>query len=259
MFANREGRFRAEVIEKGVAETGENKLTTVTLKFLLEEEYIENEWRSIIDNPGETHPEITGYFYIEKKDRSINEFQVKSLKEAFGWDGREAFWFEDNVLPKCQVTLAYETWNDKAKLKVQFVNHYNSEGGGGKVESADQTERQRIVARLGSKLRALSGGTPAAAPATAQATSPPQAPPETPETATDAPESSQQEAWQLFTEMAKAKGCAQDVLEREWWRAIKLCAGGISDTALVTPAQWYDVQTKGLAKFDNSGFDDLPF
>ena len=258
MFANREGRFRAEVIEKGVAETGENKLTTVTLKFLLEEEYKDGEWQNILGEP----QEITGYFYIEKRDRSINEFALKALKETFGWDGRDAFWFEDNALPKCQVTLAYETYNDKQKLRVQFINSYNSEGGGGKVESADQTERQRIVARLNSKLRALSGGTPAAAPvtapataqATAQATSPPQAPPETPETATDAPESNQADAWQLFTETAKVKGCPQDVLEREWWRAIKLCAGGISDTALVTPAQWYDIQTKGLAKFD-----DLPF
>lgn len=32
--------------------------------------------------------EITGHFFLEKKDGSLNTSQIDPLKWAFGWDGR---------------------------------------------------------------------------------------------------------------------------------------------------------------------------
>ena len=47
MHADREGRFRARVMDVGVNATGPNKLCTVVLRFGLTEEYADGEWRNV--------------------------------------------------------------------------------------------------------------------------------------------------------------------------------------------------------------------
>lgn len=163
MLANREGLFHGYPIEIGLDEQGNNKLACYSILFHIFEERLNNgEWADVAAED----MEITGWFYLETKDGQGNDFTINSLKAAFGWDGRDPFWLQDNAeqlaqLP-VQMKLAFEEYDGNTRLKVQFLNPYGSIGGG--VSKADDTTRRNINNRLGSKLRARAGGTPAQAP-----------------------------------------------------------------------------------------------
>ena len=88
MIPNREGLFHAYAVNIGVGETGPNKLATATILFALFEELQPGgEWA---DCSGENW-DVTGYFYLEKKDGGANSITVDALRAAFNWDGRDAF------------------------------------------------------------------------------------------------------------------------------------------------------------------------
>jgi hypothetical protein len=83
MLPNREGRFKAVILEHGVAETGKNNLATFVCRFQLEDELVQNEWVHL-----DELLDITGYLHLEKKDGSLNTITIDALKAAFGWDDR---------------------------------------------------------------------------------------------------------------------------------------------------------------------------
>ena len=244
MKADREGRFRAHVMDVGVNETGPNKLCTIVLRFALIEEYANGEWRNIESE----ELDAVAYCYVEKRDGSLNDFQVEALKEAFGWPGIDPFWFEENKeLPPVQVTLQAEEYNGKERIKVQFINSYDSEPGG--ITHADADTRRAMLARLGHKLRAHSGGKPAPAPkATGAPTPPPKAAPaaeKTPAAPAPAakPTSTMDAVWALFAKWAVGKGASQDELNKTWFDAIKAVCGH-EDADKVMPEQWAQVAEK---------------
>ena len=105
MLANCEGLFHAYPASIGVDETGPNKLSTCIVGFRLYEVLADAAWENCEDE----HLEITGYFYIEKKDGSVNTLTVDALKAAFGWDGRDPFWLQDTDLSQhpVQVKLGF--------------------------------------------------------------------------------------------------------------------------------------------------------
>lgn len=156
-----DGRFRAEVIDAGVAPTGVYSLTTVTLRLRLVERLEDGEW---IDCRGYGW-EINSYNYLEKKEPlgALNLRTIESLKATFGWPGDDPFWFEDQVadLPGCQVTLKWEEWQGKSRLKVTWIDPWESEPASGGIVRSDEAIRAAIRARLGAKLRA--NAAPAAA------------------------------------------------------------------------------------------------
>jgi hypothetical protein len=232
-MASREGRFRARVIERGVSQQGENKLATAVLKFALTEEAVPEGWNDIQAEM----LEIVGWFYFEKKDHSVNTFTFDALGAAFGWDKAEIFWFEDAPeVPDVQVTLAFDTYTakdgtSKTSLKVKWINAYDSEAGQD-VPKSDKPTRDAITARLGSKLRALYGGSKPAAKA-APAPSAPKTPPVTPTStpkppAAPAPTESACNAdtcWKAMTEWASANKVNPKMLEIEWFRILKEVGG----------------------------------
>jgi hypothetical protein len=243
MQANREGRFRARVMDVGVNETGPNKLCTVVLRFALVEEYDKGEWNNIESE----ELDAVAYCYVEKRDGSLNDFQVAALKEAFGWPGMDPFWFEETKeFPPVQVTLESEEYNGKDRIKVRFINSYDSEPGG--ITHADGDTRRALMARLGHKLRAHSGGKPAPAPKPTGAPKPPPKPAAAPQ-APGAPASSAKSAstmdavWALFAKWAETKGASQDELNKTWFDAIKAVCGH-EDAEKVTPEQWAQVADK---------------
>jgi hypothetical protein len=237
MQANREGRFRARVIDVGVNETGPNKLCTVVLRFGLTEEYANGEWRNIEAED----LDAVAYCYIEKRDGSLNDFQIDALMEAFAWPGANPFWFEEQQeLPPVQVTLEAEEYNGKERIKVRFINAYDSEPSG--ITHADQDTRRALMARLGHKLRAHSGGKPAPKP-----TADPKPPARPASTETSAPKakstSTMDDVWSLFAKWAETTGTDQAELNRTWFAAIKdVC--GHEDAEKVTPEQWALVSEK---------------
>ncbi len=155
MTPTREGLFNAYPVEIGIDETGPNKLATCTIRFQLYEELQPSgEWA---DCAGENW-EITGYFYLEKRDGSLNNVAIDSLKTALGWDGRDPFWLQETDLSAqpVQVKLVIEQYEGKARVKVQYLNPFGSTASGA-VSKADDATRRAISNRLGSKLRATAG------------------------------------------------------------------------------------------------------
>lgn len=218
MLANREGRFKATILEHGVAETGPNKLATFVCRFQLSQELINGEWE-----PVDQDFDITGYFYLEKRDGTLNSITIDNLKSAFGWDGRDPFWLQDADFNRhvVQVKLAYETFDGKTRLRVQYVDAEDATPSG--VPQADDTARRSIGTRLGSKFRANAGGTPAPAPKPNPGSRP--APPNpAPAAAPSAPPPTiagltMQQAWEAFTK-SYPENCAQEHTESEWFRLL---------------------------------------
>jgi len=224
MLANREGLFHAYPVEIGLGETQQNKLLQVVIRYRLFEEAAPGEWQ---DCSGEGL-EISGYHVLERKDHSLNEKTIESLKAALGWDGRDPFWLQDNAEALAQhpvqVKLAAEEYNGSVSLKVQFLNPYGSRGG--TIPRADDQMRRTVGNRLGSKFRALAGGTPAPAPkptgkpaAAAPKPQPPKAPaPSAPAATTQ--QATMEEAWGAFVKEYTSKPGGNDQDMQQQWFAI---------------------------------------
>jgi hypothetical protein len=239
MLPDREGRFKATILEHGVAETGPNRLATFVCKFALTEELVSGEWEPLPPEEGEL--DITGYFYLEKKDGSINTVTVDQLKAAFGWDGRDPFWLQDSDLGQLvvQVKLEFEQYDGKQRLKVRYVDAEDATPAG--VPMADDNTRRTLSTRLGSKLRALAGGTPAPAPKpTGKPTAVPAPKAPVAKTAT------MQQAWQAFAKECP-KGWEPKDIEQEWFRVLgELFPDTQLDT--LTPQQWAIVLEQAPSK-----------
>jgi hypothetical protein len=231
MLPNREGRFKATILEHGVAETGPNNLATFVCQFQLVEELANGEWI-----PVEEDFDITGYSYLEKRDGTLNTRTIDALKAAFGWDGRDPFWLQDADFSQLvvQVKLTFETYDNKTRIKVKWVDAEDATPAG--VPQADDSMRRSIGTRLGAKLRANAGGTPAPAPKPTQGSRP--APPK-PKNSAAAPASSgltMQQAWETFVK-ACPEDASQEHIESEWFRILGELFPG-KQPAQLTPAEW---------------------
>lgn len=251
MIPQTEGTYNAGPINIGVDETGPNNLTTVIVEFDIFEELTP-------DGPvdvTEMQLGITHYIYLEKKDGSLNTISIDALKAAFGWDGRDPFWLQDNAEQlrekRVQLVLGNEQYNGKVRMKVKRLNPYGYTGGSGGVSRADGSKRQAIANRLGPKLRAISGGAPApaampagkpAAPAKAAA------PAAKPRAAAPAAKAgcTMQDAWEAFAlrcKNADGSDYEQDRMEAAWFSAIEKLFPG-RELESLTPAEWATVKAK---------------
>ena len=268
MMPNREGLFHAYPAAIGLGETRENKLLQVVIQYRLIEELLDGAWA---DCSGE-NLEITGYHILEKRDHTLNENTIESLKTALGWDGRDPFWLQDNIaalaaLP-VQVKLAMGEYNGQQSLKVAYLNPYGAKGGG--VRQADDDLRRSVTNRLGAKFRALAGGTPAnppkptgkptapaAAPAPAKSTAPKPAapPPQAPAPPTSAPVATpantpmatMEQAWAEFSNHCPPDQWTQDATEKEWFRVLSILFPGKRPDQL-TSADWGIMLSQGPSK-----------
>ena len=235
MLANREGLFHAHPVLIGISESGQNKLATCAITFRLFQELRDGDWAGCEAEK----MEITGWFYLEKKDGSVNAPTVDALKAAFGWDGRDPFWLEDTDLSQhpVQVKLAYEEYEGKKRLKVQFLNPFGSAGTPG-VKKADDKTRKSVSTRLGAKFRALAGNPPAkeAKPPFRQS-----GPPAAPQMASGTGATMEQ-AWEAFTRSCPEDWSRED-MEAEWFRILGQLFPNRSVEAL-TAADWAVVITE---------------
>jgi len=255
MIPNREGLFNAYPADVGVNETGPNKLATCIINFRLYEELQPSgEWADCSDEQFE----VTGYFYLEKRDGSLNTITLDSLKSALGWDGRDPFWLQETDLSEhaVQVKLAFDEYNGKTRLKVQYLNPYGSTGGGG-VKKAEGTAKTAIRNRMGSKLRALAGP---AQPATSKPAAPPKLPPakpKAPAAPASAPsptpsvepsaEATMEQAWGEFVKHCDPDKWDQQAVEAEWFRILAEMFPGKQPDEL-SPAEWATMRDEGPTK-----------
>ncbi len=230
MLPNREGRFKATIREHGVAETGQNKLATFVCHFQLTEELANGEWL-----PVEEDFDITGYFYLEKRDGTLNTVTIDALKSAFGWDGRDPFWLQDADFDGhvVQVKLAFEEYNNRTRIKVQYVDAEDATPSG--VPQADDAARRAIGTRLGAKFRANAGGTPAPAPKPPAGSRP--APPKPAQPARPPePTATLEQAWTAFAAGFPAD-TPQEHVEKEWFRVLGELYPGKTPEQL-SPEEW---------------------
>jgi hypothetical protein len=254
VIPNREGLFNAYPAEVGVDETGPNKLATCIIKFKLHQELqASGEW----DDCAAENFEITGYFYLEKKDGSLNTITVDALKAALGWDGRDPFWLQETDLSQhpVQLKLAFEEYNGKTRLKVQYLNPFGSTGTGG-ITKADGAAKTAIRNRLGSKLRALAGPAQKPAPPAAPPNLPPAKPKAPPApapttvpapTASPAPECTMGEAWGEFIKHCDGEKWTQDAVETEWFRVLSEVFPGKQPDQL-SSSEWGVMRDEAPAK-----------
>jgi len=247
MIPTADGTYNAFAANIGIDETGSNNLTTAVIEFKLYEELAAE---GAVDVT-ELNFSITGYFYIEKKDGSINTITVDQLKDAFGWDGRDPFWLQDTDLSQkaVQLVLANEEWNGKVRMKVKYLNPFGFSGG--QVSKAGGAKRQAITNRLGPRLRAVSGGVaaPAKMPA-GKPTMPAPAKPAAPaarKAAAPVATATMDEAWAEFVTHCVDKDgnpMSQDLTEAEWFGVLERLFPGKSIEQL-KPADWHAVKATG--------------
>ncbi len=249
MIPNREGLFNAYPVEVGVDETGPNKLATCIIRFhIYQELQSSGEW----DDCDADNLEITGYFYLEKKDGSLNSITIDSLKAALGWDGRDPFSLQETDLSQhaVQLKLAFEEYNGKTRLKVQYLNPFGSTGTGG-VKKADDATKTSIRNRLGSKLRAVAGPAQAAPPKLPPAKpKAPSGPPPTPApepTAEAGPEATMAEAWEEFVKHCDPEKWDQEAVEKEWFRILAELFPGKQPDEL-SAAEWAVMRDEGAGR-----------
>lgn len=181
---------------------------------------------------------------IAKKDGTIQTATVDNLKAAFGWDGVDPFWLMDRTFPDTEFALnqcIHDEYESKTYFKVGWLNPL---GGGKRIEPAD---RRSVLAKYGSKFRALAGGSaPAATPkaATPAAAKPaPAAPPKkaTPPPAANGPVATMEEVWTAFCEHHEGK--TQDELYALWPKLLtEEC--GTDNNSDITPQQWGALKSK---------------
>ena len=228
MLPNRDGRFKARVLDHGVSDTGPNSLATFVCQFQPTQELLGGQWEPIDEDF-----EITGYFYLEKKDGALNTFTLDKLKAAFGWDGRDPGWLQEADMSETvvQITLGYEHYNNQDRIKVQFVDHEDTTASG--VPHADETVRRAIRTRLGPKLRSLAGGSPGSSPRPAGRPRPPKAP-----STAKAAESTLEKAWAAFTDACQEVNVTeQEEMEGLWFRILSELFPNKQPDEL-TPADW---------------------
>jgi len=239
MLPNREGHFSAWPADIGVNETGPNNLATVVIHFSIFSELNNGEWLDVQPE----NMQISGYFYLEKRDGTLNTAAIDQLKKALGWDGADFDWFDANrdelrehpVQIKCE----FEEYNGANRIKVKWLDEYGAGATGAGVTHADDATRRGMAARLGAKLRAYSGGKPVAGPkptgrptppSPKPAVGPPASAPTPPKPAVDQAveqveqqlaESSADQAWGAFAERCGEHGIHdQQSCEREWFRVL---------------------------------------
>jgi len=243
MLPDREGLFHAYPAEIGVDETGPNDLATAIIRFRIFEELKNGDWLDCFDEG----LEIVGYFYLECRDGSLNNISIDALKAAMGWDGRDPFWLQETDLSESpvQVKLGFETYNDKTRIKVQFLNPYGSTGGG--VSKADDTTKATIRNRLGSKFRSVAGPAPASTAKPSPPASPSRKPPAKPPTPEpNQTEATMDDAWAEFCRHCKDEW-TQEQIEGEWFRIIAELFGGKQPDEL-SGIEWATMRDEGPGK-----------
>ncbi len=155
---NREGTFLAVITEHCLSTTKTNNLAQVAVKARIEYERADGEWTQL-----ETPSEEVGYFGLEKSDGTLNTHNIDSLKESLGWDGHDFNALDDGRFVGAQVQAVFKYDNSEGYegYKWRYLNNKDRAGG---LRRLEDTERKSIADRLGPKLRAHNGGTPAATP-----------------------------------------------------------------------------------------------
>jgi hypothetical protein len=163
------------------------------------------------------------YSALATADNGLNIRQIETLKAVFGWDGVDFFWFVDHAeelkAVNCEVVLEMRPGRDGDRMfpSIKYLN-----GPGTSAELPQAGDRQSLLAKYGSKFRAVAGGTPSAPKPPA-----PKAPPKAP--APTVKPSDQMTVWGRYCELGGQ--------EDQWFKTLAEAVPGV-DQGDFTPNQW---------------------
>mgnify|MGYP001574538902 CR=1 FL=1 len=155
---DRPGRFRADVTVLGLvpAKDAASQSVAVAFDFSIVEMWDEDtaSWAPW----SEYAQTIAGLPNLIKKNGEPNAFTVDTLIKSLGWDGKVENLVEGSPWKPtpCQITVAEDTYEGHTKLKVDWINPWDSEGGTG-LKVADPATVKTLAAMHGAKIRAIAG------------------------------------------------------------------------------------------------------
>jgi hypothetical protein len=192
--------------------------------------------------------EIEGGFYkyittLATEANGINTRSIDTLKQCFGWDGVDFFWFVEQPDAysdrEISATVEHSQGDKRTFVNVAFID---PPGGGGQFPAAGN--KQALMAKYGARFRAASGGTPSAPPKP----KPPAAPPVKRPDLNGTP-SNQVAVWGKFREAHQGKD--DDAISAAWFEFIEKHHPGV-DQGDLTHQQWGHL-------FDILNSDEIPF
>lgn len=182
--------------------------------------------------------------WLTKKNGEVNVKALQSIKDVFAgkWDGSDPYWFMDAtadvVDTEADLVIDEEEYKGKVELRVKFVNPVRMPG------VADENDRAKILAKYGSKFRALAGGTSIKKPASKPPAKKPAPAPKKEEPKEEEIEYTHEMCWDLLKNSCKGKSDKE--LEAEWYKFIDKVPGANKKEAL-DPGEWqfiYDMITE---------------
>lgn len=172
------------------------------------------------------------YATIATERDGVNKKTIENLKEIFGWDGQDPFWFVDNGADYCEreVSVTIELRNSQNGNTYASIQWLNPPGRSFGSDLPQSGNRQALLSKYGSKFRAIAGGAPMKPPAKA-----PPAPPK--KNATPTPSKAQRKSDQMS---CWAKYCENGGTDDGWFKMIAEAVPGV-DQGDLTPEQWGQV------------------
>lgn len=166
MSFDREGRFKATMIEQSIVEK-DSGVVQLAAKFAVFQLLVDGAW---IDIPQQDE---FGYFNLILTDGSPADRNIENLCAAIGWNGHDLAQLQgtDWSQRPVQLTVKHKparTVGDKtyeARFEIAFINPEDWEGA--KLEKLPEAGIKALTAKFGGKLRAKFGnrGTAATKPA----------------------------------------------------------------------------------------------
>lgn len=189
------------------------------------------------------------------KSGDAQQGTIRSLREAFGWDGTDPFWFQDTDLSQMDIEIVVEMETGQDGVERPRVRWINRPGGGhGMPEPGD---RRAILAKYGARFRALAGGSAVKPQSSPTTSAPRQAPPTAPKTAPPVASggparhvkpASLQEAWDAVCQSPAASMVPEDKLTAAWFDILARLVK--KDQAECSPEDWGLVVIEGPALLD---------
>lgn len=146
---NQPGVFKALPVAWSIQESeGGSQSVALVIEFLIREEWENGEWTSWAEYEDHT---IRGYFYIVKRDGTVNAKQVESLAKSLGWTGDLRAVEGDPPDRLCQIVVKEEVYQGKTQVKVKWINPEDYTPG---LMGVDAETVGGLQTRFGSLLRA---------------------------------------------------------------------------------------------------------
>lgn len=155
----RAGIFKARPMAWGLQKSDQTQSVAVGIEFAIVAMLDNGAWQDWTQYEEHT---ITGYFYVVKRDGTINTRTVENLVQALGWNGDLSSVLAPPPDRVVQITVNAEEYEGKIRHKVQWIN---PEDYTPKPVFIEAGEVQTLQNRFGSLLRAAAASVkPAPAP-----------------------------------------------------------------------------------------------